>query len=437
MTTVYVFHRDLRIADNKTFTEAIQYARQTNTKLLPIFIFTPSQVTKTNPYKSDNSVQFMIDSLRDLSKQLKEHGAKLYFFYGPTDEVLLEIHEQQPIKAIFETADYTPYAKQRQLEVLSLATFLEAEYHLIHDTYLTEPGTVLNKSGKPFQKFTPFWNTARTRKVPEPLPLPRNISAVAATRQPRVKSSLEERGLDKFINSRNPDTLKGGREEGLRLLAELPPQYDTEKDIPSKPTSYLSAHHHYGTIGIRETYHAAKKANLARAPKGATPLDGSLASPGNGLEAMVRQLYWRDFYGHICNSFEELYGTSPYDYQREKMKNKYDKEALTKWQQGKTGEPMVDAAMSQLNTMGYIHNRGRLIAANYLVKTMKIFWRWGEDYFAKNLVDYDFAQNFGNWSWVASVLPYSQAPFRGMDPKRQEDLVDSDGQYRKQWLKKA
>lgn len=408
MTTLYLFHRDLRIADNKTFTEAVAHAHQTNTKLLPIFIFTPAQVSKTNTYKSDNSVQFMIDSLRDLSRQLKGH---LYFFYGPTDEVLLEIHEKQPIKAIFETADYTPFAKQRQLEVLSLATFIEAEYHLVHDTYLTEPGTVLNKSGKPFQKFTPFWNSARTYKVPAPFPSPSTRSFAA---KPRVKSSLEERDLDKFITSRNPHTLKGGRTEGLKLLHDLPQHYDKEKDIPSKPTSYLSAHHHFGTIGIRETYQTARKANL---------------------QEMVRQLYWRDFYGHICQSFEDLYGTSPYEYQREKMKNKYDKEALRQWQEGKTGEPMVDAAMNQLNRTGYIHNRGRLIAANYLVKTLKIFWRWGEDYFARHLVDYDFAQNFGNWSWVASVLPYSQAPFRGMDPKRQEEIVDPNQAYRNQWLK--
>ena len=411
MTTIYIFHRDLRIADNKTFTEAVAHARQTNTKLLPIFIFTPAQVSKTNTYKSDNSVQFMIDSLRDLKNQLQGY---LYFFYGPTDEVLLEIHEAKPIKAIFETADYTPFAKQRQLEVLSLATFIDADYNLIHDTYLTEPGTVLNKSGKPFQKFTPFWNTARTRKVPEPLPQPRLLSGSLFAQQPLIKSSLAEREIGKFITKGNPQTLKGGRTEGLKLLHDLPTKYDTEKDIPSKPTSYLSAHHHFGTIGIRETYQAARKANL---------------------EAMVRQLYWRDFYGHICHSFEELYGTSPYEYQREKMKNKYDRDALKRWQEGKTGEPMVDAAMNQLNTMGYIHNRGRLIAANYLVKTLNIFWRWGEDYFARNLVDYDFAQNFGNWSWVASVLPYSQAPFRGMDPKRQEDIVDADGLYRKQWLK--
>jgi deoxyribodipyrimidine photo-lyase len=412
MTTVYVFHRDLRIADNKTFTEAVEYSRQTNTKLLPIFIFTPAQVTKTNTYKSENSVQFMIDSLRDLKDQLQGH---LYFFYGPTDEVLLEIHDAKPIKAIFETADYTPFAKQRQLEVLSLATFIEADYHLIHDTYLTEPGTVLNKSGNPFQKFTPFWNTARGKHQPPPLPQPRLQASLFAP-QPRTKSSLAEREIGKFITKHNPHTLKGGRREGLKLLAHLPPKYDTEKDIPSKPTSYLSAHHHYGTIGIRETYQAAHKANL---------------------EEMVRQLYWRDFYGHICHSFEELYGSSPYEFQREKMRGSYDKAALKRWQEGRTGEPMVDAAMNQLNHMGYIHNRGRLIAANYLVKTLKIFWRWGEDYFARNLVDYDFAQNFGNWSWVASVLPYSQAPFRGMDPKRQEEIVDEDGLYRQQWLNPA
>ena len=411
MTTIYLFHRDLRIADNKTFTTAVNYARVTNTKLLPIFIFTPAQVSKANTYKSSNSIQFMIDSLKDLKDELK---GNLHFFYGATDEVLLAIHDKTPIQYIFETSDYTPFAKQRQLEILSLATFIEAEYNLMHDTYLTEPGTVLNKSGKPFQKFTPFWNTARRHKVPSPFPQP-SLAGVHFAHSPSTKYSLAEGEISKFITKQNPETLKGGREEGLKLLHHLPPSYDKEKDIPSKPTSYLSAHHHYGTIGIRETYQAARKANL---------------------EAMVRQLYWRDFYGHICHSFEDLYGTSPYEFQREKMKNKYDKEALKQWQEGKTGEPMVDAAMTQLNTMGYIHNRGRLIAANYLVKTLKIFWRWGEDYFARNLVDYDFAQNFGNWSWVASVLPYSQAPFRGMDPKRQEELVDSDGLYRKQWLKK-
>ncbi len=411
MTTVYIFHRDLRIVDNKTFTTAVNYARVTNTKLLPIFIFTPAQVSKANTYKSENSVQFMIDSLRELNDEL---NGNLHFFYGPTDEVLLALHDKTPIQYIFETADYTPFAKQRQLEILSLATFIEAEYNLIHDVYLTEPGTVLNKSGKPFQKFTPFWNTARHHKVPSPFTQP-SLKGVQFAHPPSTKYSLEEPEIGKFLTKQNPETLKGGRKEGLKLLAHLPPKYDKEKDIPSKPTSYLSAHHHFGTIGIRETYEAARK---------------------QGLEEMVRQLYWRDFYGHICNAFEDLYGSSPYDFQREKMKNHYDKEALKRWQEGRTGEPMVDAAMNQLNTMGYIHNRGRLIAANYLVKTLKIFWRWGEDYFARNLVDYDFAQNFGNWSWVASVLPYSQAPFRGMDPKRQEDLVDPNQNYRTKWLKK-
>jgi deoxyribodipyrimidine photo-lyase len=168
--------------------------------------------------------------------------------------------------------------------------------------------------------------------------------------------------------------VKGGRSEALLLLKTLPENYDKERDIPSKRTSNLSAHNHFGTVSIREVYHAAKR---------------------KGLEEMIRQLYWRDFYGHIMADFENLYGTSAIEFQKDSATPisgitwKYDRELFNKWCRGETGHDLVDAGMRQLNETGYIHNRARLVCAYYLVKDLKIFWRWGERYFASKLVSDD------------------------------------------------
>ncbi len=422
---LYIFHRDLRLYDNQTLRAAAEHARREGTLLLPVFIFTPTQTSDSaNPYKSHPSIQFMVTSLEDLDKQLKASGAPgLNLFYGENDAVLYNLLTSLPVAAVYETADYTPFAKKRQEEAMGLCTLCEVEYHLIHDTYLTEPGTILNKSGKPFQKFTPFYESARRHAVPKPQPTPRNIPWMSVSGTSSDASLPKEHAFSwkeahLLYNKNNQIAVNGGRQEAQKLLASLPANYDKEKDIPAIPTSYLSAHHHFGTISIRESYHAAKK--------------------HKHMDEFIRQLYWRDFYGHITDAFEELYGESPYSFQHDKSAAKgrwsYDRAAFNKWATAKTGVPLVDAAMNQLIQTGYMHNRARLIAANYLVKTLKIFWRWGEKFFAQHLVDYDFAQNFGNWSWVASVLPYSQAPFRTLDPQTQQDKVDSDHKYVDKWL---
>jgi deoxyribodipyrimidine photo-lyase len=207
----------------------------------------------------------------------------------------------------------------------------------------------------------------------------------------------------------------GGRAEGLKLLKRVPSiDYAAVHDVPSKDTTNLSAHHHFGTIGIRETFAAA-----------------------SGKTDLQRQLYWRDFYGQICNFFEDLYGIDPYKFQAEGQSGyaswKKDRATFNAWCRGETGVPIVDAAMKQLLQTGYMHNRARLIVANWLVKDKKIYWRWGERFFAQHLVDYDFAQNFGNWCWVASVLPFSQAPFRKLDAQTQANKFDKEHIYVDKW----
>jgi deoxyribodipyrimidine photo-lyase len=415
---IHIFHRDLRIHDNSALRLWEHYhGGKSDTSVLPIFIFTPAQVDATkNKFFSSNSVQFMIDSLADLDEQLKGEGTHLHCFYGDTIKVLEKLVPHIPLAGIIENYDYTPFAKERTAAMAAFCAKHEIEYIVAHDIYLNIPGTILNKAGKPFQKFTPFYEASLAMPVAKP--------ANASVRWYRIGklSSYGEKALmptlaNAILPMRNPKIhLQGGRANGLKILNTLKQtirNYETDKDTPSKPTSNLSAHNHFGTVSIREVYWAA----------------------GSAATEFIRQLYWRDFYGHICDAFETLYGESPYDFMKNPSKGwRTSHKDFEKWATGTTGHELVDAAMKQLVETGYIHNRARLVAASYLAKELRIHWRWGEAFFAQHLVDYDFAQNFGNWCWVASVLPFSSAPFRRLDPERQLELTDPERKYVDKWL---
>jgi deoxyribodipyrimidine photo-lyase len=299
------------------------------------------------------------------------------------------------------------------------------------------PGSILNAQKRPFQKFTPFWEAARRRSVARPLD---NKPIVWKSSPSSVDHAITiEDAYDKFIvpaGRIGRQVRHGGRTEALKLLRNLPANYDTTRDLLAHETSRLSAHNHYGTVSIREVYWAARDARDAH---------------GKKLDEFIRQLYWRDFYGHICYSFDTLYGVNPYDFwtsadtnperRRKATGPEYTdpsiREAYESWTRGETGAELVDAGMRQLLAEGFIHNRARLVVADYLVKELGVPWRWGERWFAQHLVDYDFAQNFGNWCWVASVLPFSQAPFRRHNPERIQLKLDPERKYTQHWLPEA
>ena len=403
---IHIFHRDLRTVDNTALIEAHKKAVQTKSDLVTLFIFTPEQVDN-NSFKSQNCIEFMLNSLDDLNEALDNN---LSCLYSNQLEALIHIQNKYTIVAISEQRDYTPFAKQRETETVLFCAQNDIDYISTEDQYMTNPGTVLNKSGRMFQKFTPFYEHAKTHSIAHPKPAPSlnrlhklNMSS-KTTIQTMRKKLIKHSNLSLHV--------KGGRKEALHFLHEMPKDYTHNHDIPSIPTSNLSAHNHFGTVSIREVYYALTNVEFRR------------------------QLFWRDFYGHICNAFEELYKISPYDFQKDPQKGwSTDKAEFKKWTDGKTGHELVDAAMIQLKTTGYIHNRPRLVAAIYLTKHLKIHWRWGEKYFAQHLVDYDFAQNFGNWCWVASVLPFSMAPFRSLDPEIQLKKFDPEKKYIKTYLK--
>ena len=412
---LFIFHRDLRLEDHLALKAAAEFAGKNSARILPCFIFTPEQVGKENTFRSMHSVQFMIGSLLELDEALQQDGTRLQAFRGDVLEVVERLKRAHKVVGIFETADYTPYAKQRSSTLHLAALAAGAHYEAIHDTYLTTPGTVLNGTGRPFQKFTPFWESARRRRVPAPqgkaVPKGRWVSANNTDLPAICRQILPPASYNKQLH------LQGGRREALRLLTDLPSRrYNTFHNLADHPTSSLSAHHHYGTVSIRESYAAARG--------------------HSNLTEFTRQLYWRDFYGHICDAFELLYGESPYEFRGRQPwhTDAPTRQKFLRWTQGRTGKPIVDAGIKQLLATGYMHNRVRLVVASYLIKDLHVPWRWGEKFFAQHLVDYDFAQNFGNWCWVASILPFSQPPFRRFDPERTQEAIDPEGAYVAKWL---
>jgi deoxyribodipyrimidine photo-lyase len=376
---VFLFHRDLRLVDHRGLERALEIAKD-GVEILPLFVFTPDQVSH-NPYKSTPAIQFMCDSLAELEADIKKAGGRLRFAYGDTVTVLASIAH---LAGVLETRDYTPFAKKREAEIAAFAASRGILYEAVDDLYLTTPGTVRTGSGRIYQKFTPFYEAAQHTPVAKPRP------AVAV---PWHKGRLTMEGAvtlkemqERLVGTRNSNIQPGGRSEGLRRFAAIPVDYEVAHDRLDRPSPQLSAHHHFGTVSIRESFYASNNA------------------------AYRRQLYWRDFYGHLMAFFEDLYGQNPWEFQKPPAWRKGEKEVLEAWQRGETGVALVDAGIRQMLTTGFMHNRARMVVASWLVKDMGVHWRWGERFFAQHLVDYDPAQNMMDFSSICSSIRVTPFP---------------------------
>jgi deoxyribodipyrimidine photo-lyase len=431
---IFLFHRDLRLVDHYGLEAAAKVAAKTGAQILPVFIFTPEQVTEKNPLKSDPSVQFMLQSLKELSTELRQEHTRLILLFGETVKMIASLTEGLATKGgevvgLAETKDYTPYAKKREAALRAWCSEVSAQYITAHDLYLTEPGSIRTSTNKVFQKFTPYYEAARLVRIPHPRGLA-TTGATASWFRPSPQAYPHEitiaaatkKFLPHGLRSDHSSTLavKGGRAEGLALLRALPLNYDEIRDHPAQKTSMLSAHNHFGTISIREVYWAARAASATR------------------MEGFIRQLFWRDFHGALMDNFEELYGKDPYEFEgKASLRGKTDEVARRRfaaWKKGETGHPLVDAGIKQLLATGYMHNRVRLVVASYLVKDCHVYWRWGERFFAQHLVDYDPAQNMMNWINVSSLAPFGMAPFRRHDPEASAKRLDPENEYIDRWI---
>lgn len=403
---LFIFRRDFRIMDNN----GLYWLSFRCKNIYPIFIFTPEQVGNQNDYKSDNSVQFMIESLQDLKKEISKKGGSLTCFYGKNNTIIKEVIHSAKIDIVCFNTDYTPYAKKRDNEIFSLCEKMNVECESVPDYYLHEPGTILNGSGETYQKFTPYYDNAKKVKIQKvynyPVPFSKQTLSV------EHKITLEK-ALQRFTKVNSEILVHGGRSNALQAMKVAEKNlrnYSKNRDSLTHRTSLLSAYIKFGCVSIREVYYKFKSNS-----------------------AFTRQLMWRDFYASVLNAFPRVLGKS--------LKPSYDKlkwgnnnRWFDAWCNAKTGYPIVDAAMTELNTTGYMHNRARLIVASFLTKTLLISWKKGEEYFATKLTDYDPASNNGNWQWVASTGADSQPYFRIFSPFEQAKRFDPDCEYIKKWL---
>lgn len=424
---IFLFHRDLRLIDHYGLEAAVQ-AAATTASVLPVFIFTPEQVTEKNPLKSDNSVQFMLQSLKELATALRQKHTRLVLLFGDNIKCLDTLRGElaaggHKVTGITETKDYTPYAKTREAAIRGWCSKAEVSYTTAHDLYLTEPGSIRTGTNRVFQKFTPYYETAKKVAVPKPLGLAVPAGKWFKPRSTAYKNEITITAAYKHFLPKglNPAVaVKGGRTEGLALLRRLPLDYDEIRDYPARRTSMLSAHNHFGTVSVREVFWSAKQASPTK------------------MAGFIRQLFWRDFHGALMDNFEDLYGEEPYDFEgKAALRGKTDDAArkhFAAWKRGETGHALVDAGMRQLLKTGYMHNRVRLVVASYLVKDCNVYWRWGERFFAQHLVDYDATQNMMNWINVSSLAPFGMAPFRRHDPEASAKRLDPEDEYIDKWL---
>ena len=452
---IHIFRRDYRLEDNTTLIEACK----THDIVLPIFIFTKTQIDKkTNPYRSDNCVQFLCESLKDLDKQLQtisSNKSSLIIFYtdvkkdakttntdeyGILDTLIKTIHN---VKTISFNMDYTYYSKIRDEKIKKLCESHSIKCLSLDDICLNPIGTVVTASGKPYSKFTPFWKASASTEIKKIVNNKYdNYYAHNDNKQNSINSGIKHalQKLNKYIlsiddimkpnglimasvNTQLPE--QGGRDNGLKILQHIKQwnDYNDDRDMLSYKTTHLSPFNKFGCVSIREVYWSM----LNKLGK-------------DGEFGLIRQLFWRDFFYNLSYYYPEaVYKEFALNPKYRNIKWPSDKTSMdkfNKWCKGETGYPIVDACMRELNTSGYMHNRGRLITANFLCRLLHMDWKLGEKYFASNLYDYDPAQN--NFGWQVSGANSSGTTSRPlsqtiMNPWIQSAKHDTHALYIKKW----
>ena len=402
--SIFIFRRSYRLDDNKGL---IKCCKESD-KVYPVFIFTPEQITNANKYKSNNAIQFMIESLEDLNKQLEKRGSRLMTFYGENNKVLKKLIKELDIDAVYVNVDYTPYSRKRDKGIMDLCKEMEKEFVYDEDILLHKVGTIIKDDGSAYQKFTPFYRKGLTYKVDKP-----KKNKYKNFENKKLKWEVDKM---KFYEENEEILVRGGRELGLKSLKNVKEQmeYKEMRNCLNYKTTQLSAYVKFGCISIREFYWTIEK------------IMGKDAS-------LISQLYWRDFYYNIVYYYPRVIG-HPMKKKYSRIRWNNNETLFKKWCEGRTGYPIVDAGMRQMNTTGYMHNRSRLIVSNFLIKLLLIDWMKGERYFATQLVDYDVSVNNGNWQWGSGSGADSQQYNRIFNPWLQSKKFDPNGEYIKKWV---
>lgn len=391
--------RDLRLTDNHGLYQALK----SDYKVIPVFIFDRNILDKLEMPK-DARVQFIHQEILKIKEELRQFGSDMVIRYGYPEEVWRELIEEYPIGAVYTNRDYEPYARERDESVSSLLQKNGVDFKDFKDHVIFEKGEVLKDDGDPYVVYSPYsrkWLDLFEDGMDKPFPSEEFFDGYHQFRT-TDPPSLEEMGFESF-EFEYPD-----RQINERVIEN----YANKRDIPSvKGTSRLSMHLRFGTISIRQVTRVARRKS----------------------EAWLNELIWRNFYQIIIWYFPQVVNKSfkpAYD----KIPWRNNEGEFNAWCEGRTGYPIVDAGMRELNETGFMHNRVRMITASFLTKHLLVDWRWGEAYFARKLLDYELASNNGGWQWAAGSGCDAAPYFRVFNPELQTKKFDPDRLYIKKWV---
>jgi deoxyribodipyrimidine photo-lyase len=413
-TALMWFRRDLRLTDNTALLEATMEAE----RVVPLFIFDPCILD--SPDTGSRRVGFLIACLESLDKNLRHVGGRLVVRQGEPLEVLRAVVSEAGASAVFFNADSECYARRRDESVTAWAKGTGVVVRSFEDQCIHPPGQVLKKDGTPYTVFTPFSRAWREQSTPRPRPAPKVIKV-----PPEVFSDPLPRA-DALKHPVDIDLPPAGERAALdrmkAFMAGPVGTYQSTRNLPAlDTTSRLSPYLRFGVISARTVLTAAQRA-LAEEP-------GSAAEIG----AFVNELIWRDFYKHILHHFPHV-ETGAFRREYDAIEWPNDRRLFTAWCEGRTGYPIVDAAMRQLNTTGWMHNRLRMITASFLTKDLLVDWKWGERYFMKQLLDGDLAANNGGWQWAAGTGTDAQPYFRIFNPASQTAKFDAREEFIRKYI---
>ena len=429
------FRRDLRTTDNA----ALYYALKHCERVWCVFVFDTTilqplvdrwQTRHPGTQAQDRRVEFILGSLRELDEALRAQGGGLVVLYGDPADLVPKLADQLQVDAVFINHDYEPAAIERDEAVRERLEATGRTFLTFKDQVIFERAELLTGQNKPFTVFTPYknaWLKQLTSFDLKPYPVETYANRLASLPPAlnRQLPTLEQLGFAPG-NLAELD-LPTGMSGAQRLLDDFLTRIDSyaeRRDFPAvKGPSYLSVHLRFGTVSIR---------TLARLAH-----EMSLQPDGRGAATWLSELIWRDFYFMILAHHPRLAGGASFKEEYDRLRWEQGPEAdaaFAAWCDGRTGYPLIDAAMLQLNRTGYMHNRLRMVTASFLVKDLGVDWRLGERYFAEQLNDYDFAANNGGWQWAASTGCDAQPYFRIFNPITQSERFDADGRFIKRYL---
>lgn len=397
---IHWFRRDLRLEDNAS----LYYALKSNYPVLTVFIFDTSILEKLED-KKDKRVLFIHQELQKIQDQLFEYDSNLVVRYGNPIDVWKQLINDYKINSVFANHDYEPYAKERDISIHNLLAQNRINFNTYKDQVIFEKSEVVKDDGLPYTIYTPYskkWmaklNDFYVKAYPTEKYFHNFLKSTPASIIP-----LEKMG---FVDDKNYIFPKYSIDSTLLI------NYNETRDIPSlNGTSKISLQLRFGTISIRKLVSYSKDISFK----------------------WLNELCWREFYMMIIWHFPHVVKSS-FKPQYDKIIWRNNESEFERWCQGKTGYPIVDAGMRELNQTGFMHNRVRMIVASFLTKHLLIDWRWGEAYFASKLLDFELSSNNGGWQWAAGCGCDAAPYFRIFNPYEQTKKFDPQFKYIRKWV---